>query len=55
MIDWNNLVEVKAFALRLGPGMVVFRDRTRRNYNICHAVNFDTKDLYKNCIEIYRT
>lgn len=53
-INWDNLVEVKAFADRLGPGMVVIKTAHRRNYNITHENRKDRWDR-KGVTVVYRT
>jgi len=43
-INWQDLDEVKGYALKLGPGQTVYKRPDRPNYNITHT---SRKDLYR--------
>jgi len=40
-MDWSNLAQVKAYAVKLGKGQMVVKHKSRPNYNITHASRND--------------
>jgi hypothetical protein len=53
-MDWTDLKSVIAYARRLGPGMVVVKHDSRKNYNITHAARTDLYEI-ASCTVHFRT
>lgn len=43
-INWNDKTAVIAYANKLGPGMLVYKDPSRPNYNITHSTRWKEID-----------